>query len=200
MISTPTPSTPSLWWNDPGAARHLHAAAVLGATIRGCSEFWGTQHDDVASDGMCDDWMLDIEFRRNTVHVRYSSETGFWRLIVDTDEPPMPTTAADQVALAFVVEKAARLTTDLNKIIERQQRQSVANLISDEVTDIMATSGMTMAEFAAQLGTTHGMLCSRLNGATPWSAVDMLRIYRIAGPERVDTIARVIAEAEGVTR
>jgi hypothetical protein len=177
----------SPWWVDPRAARLLHRAAADGAVIKTEAEYLASFRDDEPSD---DEWWLDVNFgSAGWARVRYTTEAGFWLLEVDTMSRALGSKAAtidNHLAASFAVARAANLCRDLNKIVKREQ--NLYNTISDEVAALMGDWGMGHLEMAAALSITHGVLMSKLSGATTWTPVDLARLHHTFGDEAMDRV------------
>ena len=185
----------SPWWEQYWVARLLHHAAADGATIKDYADYF----DDEAFDADPDEWFLDIAFavpRPDRATVRFSSDRGRWVLLVDTHSMG-EAQAGDlehQMATAYAVSLAAKLCRDLNSLLMRQQRREPrSSALSEELEALMGDRDISPAEFAAQLGVTHGVLASKMKGATAWSATDLLRAARTLDREDgTDVLCRLL--------
>lgn len=175
----------SPWWGDPRAARLLHRAAADGAVILTEADYI-PEPDDRAGD----DWALFVDYgTAGWVQVQYTTETGFWKLEIDTMAgllSSLKATADDHVTASFAVARAATLCRDLNKLVKRDQ--DLRPNVSDEVAALMGDWGMEPLELAAALSITPGVLMSKLSGATAWTPVDLARLHHTFGYDAMDRL------------
>lgn len=182
--------TRSPWWDHYTVARMLHHAIANGAVVKDWTEYWaGCDMDDTP-----DPWFLDVIFPGMAVAVRYSTDSGFWRLRVN--EYPLDradSTVADHNLAALSMGHAAKLCRDLN--FATRDRTSRGDLLTDEIEALIMDSDQHPAEIAAALQISHGVLSSKLTGSTKWSGIELLRLARVIRPHDPTEILERLLEA-----
>lgn len=188
--------TETPWWDDYTVERHLHHAASQGAEIMNLAEFASAYWGDLADeDDFEDAWFLNVDFgTKARVMVRYTSERGFWRLLVDTEETRYFPDVDDELATALAVAYAAKMCRDLNTLIVRdRRRERQGNGLSEEIEALMGDRELTPKDVAAHLAVSPGVFMSKLAGSTHWSAVDLARLAKLFDRDvPSDTLERLL--------
>lgn len=78
----------------------------------------------------------------------------------------------------------AELLQDCRKVFRTRQEQRERDAIAREIRRLVAISGLTQRQFAAQIGTSPSRLSTYVNGRVIPSAAMLLRIRRVAHAQR----------------